>query len=66
MNLYYNQPFEASQALYDKLRIRFKGIIAYRVENGKYYIKLWGIDYRKELEKFIENWNIENTKKLKI
>ena len=53
--LEYDKPYEVSEKLYHSLIVIFAGIIAHREEGGKYWIKLWAIQYRKQLEEFIEN-----------
>ena len=47
--LVYNTSVEVTEKQYNAVIVRCAGIIAHRIENGKYFIKLWIPRYRKEV-----------------
>lgn len=55
--LKYNVPVEVSKKQYDAVIVRCAGIIAHKIENSKYYIKLWIPKYRNEVLEIL-NQNI--------
>jgi hypothetical protein len=55
MNIEYDKPFEVTEAQYRYLIIEYSGAIAHRKENGKFYIKLWTMSYKEEIEKYLNS-----------
>lgn len=51
MKLEYDIPVEVKQNQYRRLVKYFPGIIAHRRSEGKYYIKLWDMRFKKIVEK---------------
>lgn len=47
----YDQPIEVTEKQYRPIIREFSGLIAHRTENGKFWIKLWIMRYREQLEK---------------
>lgn len=39
MEIQYNQPIEVSREKYTLIKKRFSGLVAFRTENGKFFIK---------------------------
>ena len=45
--LKYNEPLEVTKKQYDVLIVECAGIIAHKIIDGKYFIKLWMPKYKK-------------------
>jgi hypothetical protein len=50
----YDVPFEVSKEQYSFLMNNFQGIVAGREQEEKYYIKVWLIQYAKQIENFLK------------
>ena len=50
----YDKPIEVTQNQYNKALNYFAGIVAGRIEKGKFYIKLWIPKYKSYLEDFLQ------------
>lgn len=50
VNLRYDIPVEVTRAQYRRLTRVFPGAIAHRREPDKYYIKLWSMNYKEQVE----------------
>ena len=46
----YDKPFEVTEAQYKYCMNNFAGIVAGRKSKGKFYIKLWMMAYKEELQ----------------
>ena len=55
MNLQYDIKVEVTRAQYRRLTKHFPGVIWHRrdLEAGKYYIKLWDMRWKQQLEKML-------------
>ena len=53
MEILYDTPIEVTREQYEKLKVVFAEIVAHREENGKYWIKLWDVRFKKELEEYL-------------
>ena len=49
----YDKPIQVSEDKYRFLMNKFCGIIAGRVDNGKFYIKVWLMKYAPIIEKYL-------------
>lgn len=49
----YGIPIEVSKTKYEELRKMFSGILAFREEAGKYFIKLFATKYQDQVQKAI-------------
>ena len=49
----YDTPIEVTKAQYDKICIEFAGSIAHRLSNGHYYVKLWNMSRKDDLQQLI-------------
>lgn len=56
-DLKYDASVEVSKEQYLMAKVKYAGIIAHRKENGKYYIKLWFMQYK---DKLIKDLNENN------
>ena len=54
MTLPYNTPVQVTDKQYNLLMSRFAGVVAGRIEGGKYFIMLWLVAWRKEVIKMIK------------
>ena len=51
MDIKYDAPIEVTKEQYDRIKIKFAGLVAHRVDSdGRYWIKLWHMKYRVHLE----------------
>lgn len=57
MEIQYNKPIEVSQKQYGRIMTELKGVCAGKVENGKYYIKVWIMSWKP-----IVQWILETEK----
>lgn len=53
MNIQYDTPFEVTEYQYRLLMSKCGGIVAGRIEDGRYYIKVWLMRYKKEVERIL-------------
>lgn len=53
MKIEYNVETEVSKSQWEKLKYECAGVIAHRVENGKYYILLWLSRHKKYVERIL-------------
>jgi len=53
MKIEYNVQIEVTEKQYNKSINRLNGIVAYRKENGKFYIKPLLIQYKKEIQEIL-------------
>jgi len=49
----YDIAVEVTLEQYNYLTFKYKGALAYREDNGRYYIKLWSTRYAKEILKYL-------------
>lgn len=58
IELKYDTPVEVTREQYKRVRDRFKMIVAHRRDGeGKYWIKLWGMEYKDDVEKVLNKSN---------
>lgn len=50
----YNQPIEVSKIQYNTIMVDFKGVCAGLVKDGKYFIKVWFMQYKKDIQEIIK------------
>ena len=55
MIIEYNKPIEVTEKQYHAFVYLFKGIIAHRVVNDKYYIKVWLTKYSRQILNILNN-----------
>ncbi len=55
MKLYYNKETEVTQKQYAACENNFKGILAFREEAGKFFIKLWLMSYSNDVKYILKN-----------
>lgn len=55
MKLEYDIPEELTEKQYNKVMFICNGIVCGKIEDGKYYIKLWLTKYRNYVKSIIEN-----------
>lgn len=52
MKIKYNTPIEVTREQYRRITGKFKMIVAHRKdEEGRYWIKLWAMEFKEQLEK---------------
>lgn len=54
MEIQYNKPIEVSQKQYGRIMTELKGVCAGKVENGKYYIKVWIMSWKSNVQWILE------------
>ena len=54
MTIKYNKPIEDSQKQYGRIMTELKGVCAGKVENGKYYIKIWIMSWKQNVQWILE------------
>ena len=54
MDVDYDKPIEVSQKQYARIMTELKGVCAGKIENGKYFIKLWLISWRSNVKWILE------------
>lgn len=57
----YDVPIQVGFGTFVFLRKQFPGIIATQVIDGNYYVKVWLMNYAKEIAKYIEPFPDHNT-----
>lgn len=55
MNIEYNTETEVNKEQYQYLIKNFAGMIAHRESEGKFYIKVWSMQYAKPIESFLNS-----------
>ena len=53
----YDIPVEVTKEQYNYLKVNYAGIVAHKNEDERYWIKLWMMKYKDEIELFLQ---IEN------
>jgi hypothetical protein len=56
MEILYNTPIEVTQKQYNICMNTLSGIVAGRFDNGKYYIKVLLMKYKKEVKRVLTNY----------
>jgi hypothetical protein len=56
MEIRYNVPIEVTQRQYNICMNNLSGIVAGRVDDGKYYIKIFLMKYKKEVQRVLINY----------
>lgn len=56
MTLQYDTPIEVSQRAYALLMNDLSGVCAGRQHQGKFYVKIWIMEYKKEVKQIIEQF----------
>ncbi len=54
MKIEYNKPIEVTQKQYGRIMTELKGVCAGKVENGRYYIKVWIMSWKKNVQLILE------------
>ena len=49
----YDTPVEITKEQYNYLKVNYAGIVAHKNEDGRYWIKLWMMKYKDEIELFL-------------
>lgn len=49
----YNVPIEVTKRQYNTIMVDFKGVCAGLVKDGKYYIKVWFMEYKNDIQSII-------------
>ena len=58
MEIKYNTPIEVTEEQYNRITKRFRMIVAHRRDDeGRYWIKLWVMKYKDQLEKELNKPN---------
>jgi hypothetical protein len=56
MKIIYNTPIEVNQKQYNVCMNTLSGIVAGRVSDGKYYIKVLWMRYKKSVQQVLNNY----------
>jgi hypothetical protein len=54
MEIRFDKPIEVSAKQYSRIMTQLKGVCAGKVENGKYFIKIWLMSWSKEVKMILE------------
>lgn len=54
MTIEYNKPIEVTQKQYGRIMTELKGVCAGKVEDGKYYIKVWLMNWKQNVQWILE------------
>lgn len=54
MNIEFDKEIEVTKEQYQKITHNFCGVVAHRVQDDKYYIKLWSMKYASGIQKILE------------
>lgn len=54
MTIEYNKPIEVTQKQYGRIMTELKGVCAGKVEDGKYYIKVWLMSWKQNVQWILE------------
>ena len=57
MEIKFNEPIEVSAKQYGRIMSELKGVCAGRIDNGKYYIKIWLMAWKKNVQWILETEN---------
>lgn len=60
MNILYDVPIEVTKEQHSAIKSKLAGCIAHRIENGRYYIKLWLIQYKQDLLNILNDETVNN------
>ena len=52
----YDKEIQVSYQAYLLLKVHFAGIIAHREDNWKFYIKVWLMEYKGEVERILKKF----------
>lgn len=63
MVIKYNIPIEVNKQQYYLLIKHFSGIIAHKNKNGKFWIKVWFMEYADQIQLILKKRNILKNKK---
>jgi hypothetical protein len=55
MEVKFNKPIEVSKKHYDKIMTQLKGVCAGKIENEKYFIKIWLMHWKKDVELILKS-----------
>lgn len=53
MAIVYDTPIEVNLEQYNYLKVEYRGIIAYREEAGRYWIKVWDMKYARSIAAYV-------------
>jgi hypothetical protein len=54
MDIKYDTPVEVTKKQHEYLRLNYPMIIAHSKVDGKFYIKLWNMNFKKEIESYLK------------
>lgn len=54
MTIEYNKPIEVTQKQYGRIMTELKGVCAGKIEDGKYYIKVWLMNWKQNVQWILE------------
>ncbi len=54
MTIEYNKPIEVTQKQYGRIMTELKGVCAGKFEDGKYYIKVWLMSWKQNVQWILE------------
>lgn len=54
IKIQYNKPIEVTQKQYGRIMTELKGVCAGKVEDGKYYIKVWLMSWKQNVQWILE------------
>lgn len=54
MIIEYNKPIEVTQKQYGRIMTELKGVCAGKVQDGKYYIKVWLMSWKQNVQWILE------------
>lgn len=54
MIIEYNKPIEVTQKQYGRIMTELKGVCAGKVEDGKYYVKVWLMNWKQNVQWILE------------
>jgi hypothetical protein len=54
MEIRYDKPIEVSDKQYSRIMTQLKGVCSGRIENGKYFIKVWLMSWSKDVKLILE------------
>ena len=54
MIIEYDKPIEVTQKQYGRIMTELKGVCAGKVEDGKYYVKFWLMNWKQNVQWILE------------
>ena len=54
MEIRFNKPIEVSAKQYSRIMTQLKGVCVGKIEDGKYFIKIWLMSWSKEVKTILE------------